>query len=131
MNKSKHEISFGHEADFFISYHFYHKEKGGRETPPAQYYRGDFMYGEDQPEGGIYMIHHEFCDEDGVVLDEETFPVPLSGYAKMWVVVPEMRTKVHCSRIKVGDKYFIMEGSRKVGEGKIERILGLHNNPKK
>jgi hypothetical protein len=127
--KSKYEEYQGHKADFEVAYRFYTMEKGGRKTLPGQYYRADFMYSEDKPEDGIYMIWHEFTDANGNVLPEDNNPVPISGKAKMWIAVPEMREKIHCKRIKIGTKYFIMEGSRKVGEGEVVNILDLHKNP--
>lgn len=88
------------------------------------------MYAGDKPEDGIYMIHHEFTDADGEVLSENTVPIPISGWARMWILVPEMRAEVHCKRISLGTRYYIMEGNRRVGEGIVTGILSLHTNPK-
>jgi hypothetical protein len=130
MNAStKYEKWRGHPPDFTSRYRFYTPEEGGRQHLPGQYYRGDFMYAEDSPQDGIYMIHHEFTGEDGMVLPEATLPIPRSGTARMWIVVPEIRGKVHCRRIAEGTRYYIMEGSRRVGEGVVTGILGLHTNP--
>ena len=77
---------------------------------------------------GIFMIHPEFIDEQGLVRPERV-PVPVSGLAAMWILIPEMRAKVHCIRIAEGVHGYFMEGSRRVAEAVVTRVLGLHSNP--
>jgi hypothetical protein len=88
------------------------------------------MYASDKLEDGIYLIHHEFLDEKGEILEENDKPVPISGTARMWILIPEMRNEIHKNKINIGTRYFIMEGSRKVGEGEVTKILDLQINPK-
>ena len=116
-----------HPEDFIVRYTLYTKEEGGRKIT-YQHLRCDFMYEGDDPEtDGIYMIHPEFIDENGVPIKEKT-SVPLSGRASMWVLIPEMRDKIHKFKIEVGVRGYFMEGARKVGEIIVEKIVGLHEN---
>ena len=117
----------GHKPDFIVRYRLYAPSEGGRKVT-YQHLRCDFMYDGDDPHtDGIYMIHPEFIDKNGDPLDEE-LPVPLDGHASMWILVPEMRKRVHRSRLKVGTRGYFMEGSKKVGEVVVEKIVGLHDN---
>jgi hypothetical protein len=62
------------------------------------------MYSEDNPEDGIYMIHHEFTDNNGELLEEDDNPVPISGTAKMWILIPKLRKeKNHIRKTKVNN----------------------------
>ena len=115
----------GHKPDFVVSYRLYSPSEGGRKVT-YQHLRCDFMYeGDDPSKDGIFMIHPEFLGKDGKPLDER-HPVPLEGKATMWVLMPEMRASVHRSRAKVGTRGHFMEGPRKIGDVKIEAIVGLH-----
>ena len=125
---STYEERRGHPADFLVDYRFYPAAEGGRPSAPGQYYRGDFMFFEDAPDGAIHMIHHEFLDEGGVIFPEATSPVPERGGALMWIVSPRTRSLVR-GRVEVGVRYFIMEGSRRVGEGVVTAVLGMRSNP--
>ena len=88
------------------------------------------MYeGDDPLKDGISMIHPEFLDEGGQPLGEN-FPVPLEGKAAMWILVPEMRASVHSARAKLGTRGHFMEGHRKIGDVKIDAIVGLLENPR-
>ena len=118
-----------HPQDFDVKYRFFTPDEGGRKSLPFQGYRCDFAYaGDDISKTGIYMIHPEFEDENGHVFLEDDKAVALTGTARMWILIPEMRECVHKHRIKVGTKGFLMEGSRKVGEIEVIRIVGLENN---
>ena len=117
----------GHKSDFIVCYRLFSQSEGGRELT-FQHLRCDFMYAGDKPENGIYMIHPELLNEAGQPLEDD-ISVPLKWRASMWIVVPEMREKVHRSRIDVGTKGYFMEGSRKIGEVVVEKIVGLHENP--
>ena len=118
----------GHKADFVVKYRLYAPSEGGRKVT-FQHLRCDFMYeGVEPQEDGVFMIHPEFLDEHGAPL-EDCVIVPLEGKASMWILIPEMRAFVHGSRAKIGMRGHFMEGSRKVGDVKIEQIVGLHENP--
>ena len=113
--------------DFIFKYRLYTPDEGGRKVT-YQHLRCDFMYAGDDPvKGGIYMIHPEFLDANGNVVDEK-IPLMLEGKATMWVLVEEMKEKVHRSRIKLGTKGYFMEGSRKIGEVEVESIVGLNES---
>ncbi|QHW33228.1 hypothetical protein GZH47_22190 [Paenibacillus rhizovicinus] len=119
-----------HPPDFRVNYRFYLTEEGGRRNLPFQGYRSDFSYeGDDIKETGIYMIHPEFEDELGEVIFEDNIQVPQRGTARMWVLIPEMRSEIHKHRIKIGVKGYFMEGSKKVGEMEVIEIMGLYTNP--
>lgn len=47
----------------------------------------------------------------------------------MWVLAPEMRAWVHQHRIREGVQGFFVEGSRRVAEAVVTRVLALHSNP--
>ncbi len=118
----------GYKPDFVVSYRLYPLTEGGRKVT-YQHLRCDFMYeGDDPVKDGIFMIHPEFIDQDGRPLSEE-LPVPLEGEATMWVLVPEMRVSIHCRRVTVGARGHFMEGPRKIGDVRIEKISALHENP--
>lgn len=118
----------GYKPDFVVSYRLYSPSEGGRNVT-YQHLRCDFMYeGDDPVKDGIYMIHPEFIDQDGRPLGEE-LPIPLEGKATMWVLVPEMRASIHCSRIAVGTRGHFMEGPRKIGDVTVEQIVALRENP--
>ena len=120
----------GHPPDFEVRYRFFTREEGGRISgPPWQHYRCDWAYADDDiSAAGIYMIHPEFTAEDGSILPEG-IPVPWSGTATMWILVPEMRAEIHRSRIAEGVRGYFMEGSHRVAEAVVTRVIGLHTNP--
>lgn len=116
----------GYPEDFIVSYRLFSPDEGGRKIT-FQHLRCDFLYDGDDPlEDGIYMIHPEFLDSNGQPLPDDV-PVPLEGTASMWILNPEMRTQIHQSRVAIGIRGFFVEGSRKIGEVRIERIVGLHS----
>ena len=51
-----------------------------------------------------------------------------AGIARMRIVSPEMREKIHGARVKEGVKGYVMKGSRKVAEATIIRVVGLGEN---
>jgi hypothetical protein len=120
----------GHPPDFEVRYRFFSTAEGGRLSGPSQqHYRCDWAYeGDDASETGIFMIWPEFMAEDGSIQPEDS-QVPLAGIATMWVLVPEMRADVHRRRIRVGVRGFFMEGSHRVAEATVTRVLALHTNP--
>ena len=119
----------GHPQDFNVQYRFYSFEEGGRTFLPTQGYRCDFAYQEDDIiETGIYMIHPEFEDNDGNIILDDTITINQKGTARMWISLPEMREEIHKYKIKIGTKGYFMEGSRRVGEVEVIKIVGLLSN---
>lgn len=115
----------GRKPDFVVSYRLYAPSEGGRKVT-FQHLRCDFLYeGDDPLKDGIFMVYPEFLGEDGEPVTEG-IAVPLEGKASMWVLSPEMRASVHRLRAKVGVQGHFMEGARKVGDIRIEAIVGLH-----
>ncbi|PFH81135.1 hypothetical protein [Bacillus sp. AFS088145] len=124
-----YEERSGHPQDFNVHYRFYSHEEGGKQNLPTQGYRCDFAYQEDDiNETGIYMIYPEFEDNDGNVLLDYKISVNQTGTARMWILSPEMREEIHKHKIKIGTKGYFMEGSSKVGEVEVIRIVGLLSN---
>ena len=124
-----YETIRNHPQDFNIKYKFYSTEEGGRRLLPRQGYRCDFSYaGDDIKEIGIFAIHPEFEDEEGNIILDNNRPINNSGTARMWILFEEMRERVHKHRIKVGTKGYFMEGSRRVGEVEVTKIVGLFTN---
>lgn len=124
-----YEERSGHPQDFYVQYRFYSPEVGGRQNFPAQGYRCDFAYQEDDiKETSIYMIHPEFEDNDRNVILDDKISVNQTGTARMWIVLPEMREEIHKHKIKLGTKGYFMEGSRRVGEVEVIKIVGLLSN---
>lgn len=122
-----------HPPDFEVTYRFLTAAEGGRQTgPPGQHYRCDWAYdGDDIQKDGIFMIHPEFLTPEGDIFPEFEIAgkVSNSGRATMWILVPEMRRTVHQRRLSVGTRGYFMEGSRKVAEAAVTRIIALHANP--
>jgi hypothetical protein len=116
----------GHKADFLVQYRLYSPSEGGRRVT-VQHLRFDFLYRGDDLQT-LFMIHPEFLDASGHPIPEGV-PVPLEGAASMWVVVPEMRARVHRGRIAVGVRGHFMEGPRKIGDVQVTQVLGLNDNP--
>ena len=115
--------------DFEVKYRFFSASEGGRKTgTPFQGYRSDWAYeGDDIKETGIYMIHPEFLDENGNVLDKDV-QVSVEGIARMGILIEEMKDIIHRKRIEVGVKGYFMEGGRRVAEAEVIKIVGLRKD---
>ena len=115
--------------DFEVRYRFYAVDEDGRKNgPPFHNYRCDWAYeGDDISKTGIYMIWPEFVGSDGSSFPEG-IQVPAAGTATMWILNPQIRTKVHQSRIKEGVRGFFMEGGKRVAEAVVTRVIGMHKN---
>lgn len=124
-----YEKRLGQRADFRVKYRFYSVEDGGREITPFQGYRSDFWYEHSEHSGTnqLFMIWPEFENENGELLLDNAAAVPLTGTARMWILVPEMRN-YHRGKINVGLKGYFMEGIRKVAECEVIEILDLQIN---
>ena len=124
-----YDIKLSHPADFRVRYRFYTKEEGGRSSLPFQGYRCDFWYDHgNETENQLFMIWPEFENTDGQVIFQIDCPVPLSGIARMWIVIPERRP-YHSRKIKLGLLGYFMEGGKKVAECEVIELVGLLNNP--
>jgi hypothetical protein len=124
-----YEIKLGHPADFRVRYKFYAKEEGGRSSLPYQGYRCDFWYDQgSQTDNQLFMIWPEFENSDGQVILQNDCPVPVSGIARMWIIIPESRP-LHSEKIKPGLVGYFMEGGKKVAECEVIELVGLLNNP--
>lgn len=125
-----YEKRLQHFADFRVKYSFYSNVEGCRKSLPFQGYRSDFWY--DHPEHSgtnrIFVIWPEFEEENGDILLNDDVPVPQSGTARMWIIVPESRL-YHKDKIKAGLKGYLMEGSRRVAECEVTEIIDLAINP--
>ncbi|WP_411347985.1 hypothetical protein [Paenibacillus sp. WLX2291] len=153
--RKSYEEVLGYPPDFRVRYRFYSPDEGGRRVLPWQGYRPDFAYEmpvknvpakqgdtpailerngkyNDVPPNVIlselYMIHPEFEDEQGAVI-LQIEPVPSTGTASMWIVIPERRRQVHIHQIQIGTRAYMMEGARAVAEMEVIEIVGLHSNP--
>ena len=118
----------GHKQDFDVEYRLYSPSEGGYEKV-LQHIRCDFAYrGDDIAETGIYMIHPEFLDPNGIPLPESS-QVPMQGSASMWILIPAMRKEIHIKKLSVGVKGYFMYGSKRLGETTVSEIVDLHTNP--
>ena len=122
-----YETKFKQKEDFRVSYRFYSHKEGGRQTIPFQGYRSDFWY-ENIDHSGIFMIWPEFEDEAGKVILNSAIELPKTGTARMWILMPKMRS-YHKTKIHIGLKGFFMEGSRRVADCEVIEIVDLLINP--
>ena len=112
-------------CDFIIKYKFYSEQEGGRKTgTPSQGYRSDFMYSEDEENNSLWIIWPEFLDVNGNVIIDKTINVDANGKAQMWIINKDLIEK-HNSRIRIGQKGYLMEGNKKVAECEVLEIINL------
>ena len=114
--------------DFEAQIRIYTEAQGGRKIAPFNGIRWDFSYeGADIEKEGIYMIWPDFYDDkhDSIPKDQK-LPVDQNLSARMTIVVDEMRVQVHQRRIEVGTRFYCHEGAKRVAEGYVTRITGLH-----
>lgn len=118
-----------HSEDFRVEYEFLKKENGELIHKPFQGMRSDFLYADDDiNEVGIYMIHPEFEDSNGEVITDLSQQINPVGTAKMWVLIDEMRKKIHCEKATVGVEGYFMSGSKRIAKVKIIEIVDLNKN---
>ncbi len=113
--------------DFEAVIRVFSTQDGGRRTPALNGIRWDFAYAEDglNPPS-LYMIWPDFVGADGrSLLTDKPLPVGPELPARMFVLMDEMRAKVHRSRIAPGVRFFCHEGGRRVAEGVVTQITGL------
>lgn len=115
--------------DFEATIRIYTPEEGGRRTPVFNSIRWDFAYAEDHPSSTLYGIWPDFFAEDGRSLPtDKPMAIGVELSARMYVVFDEMREEVHRRRIVPGVRFFCHEGGRRVAEGVVTRLTGLHND---
>lgn len=124
-----YERKLGFPADFRVRYTFFDKEEGGRSKFPFQGIRSDFWYDfEGHSQNQLYMIWPEFEDSLGNIILDNSNPLPKTGTARMWIIVPERRP-YHQGKIKVGMKGYFRDGEMVTGACEVIEILGLFTNP--
>jgi len=95
-----------------------------RTRHPFNGIRWAFAYAEDFKDDGSVVavsdVWPEFIESNGNAIAED---IPLSGIlnARMHIVFPEMMP-THMKRIKVGTRFYCMEGDRKCAEGVVTTI---------
>ena len=113
----------GRKPAFEVRYRFLSQAEGGREAPPRQHIRWDFLYeGDDPLVEGISMVWPEFIGPSGSVLPEGE--VPVTGRAFMFIVNVD-RWSFHQERIAPGVRGFFVEGSKKVAECEVTSVNAL------
>jgi hypothetical protein len=113
--------------DFEVSYRFLTPEEGGRQSSlPMQGYSCNWSYSDDNVEktGQQWEILPEFENENREILPKST-SVLAKGYAKMYILNPNMRLQIHKKRIALGTRGFFVEGRKKVAEATVTKIIGL------
>ena len=111
----------GQEPAFQVRYRFLTPAEGGREAPPRQHIRWNFVYGADDPTRQ-YMIWPEFISAEGATLPEGE--VPMTGIADMFLLDPDSGS-YHLERIAVGTKGYFAEGAKRVAECEVIAIGSL------
>ena len=114
--------------DFEADIRILREDEGGRKTPVCNSIRWDFCYrGEGSIEPYIHMIWPDFIDSRGNSLPEdEMLPVDHTLKARLTILSDEVRQTIHRDRIKVGVRFYCQEASKRVAEGIVTRITGLH-----
>jgi hypothetical protein len=113
-------------ADFAARIRIFTPEEGGRKTWAYNGIRWDFAYLEPNGKPGrTFMIWPLFCDARGQPLPSDQ-PLPAGEWlhARLFILLPEPRVKVHQPRIRPGVSFFCMEG-RPAAEGTMTEIPAL------
>jgi len=123
-----YEARLSHKCDFRVKYRFFTSQEGGRLNLPYQGIRCDFWYDRgDNGKNQVFMIWPEFENSNGEIILEDDRPVPATGTARMWIIIPEGRP-YHYLHIKEGVFGNFIEGKR-TAECQIIEIVDLLNNP--
>ena len=113
----------GWKPAFEVRYRFLSPVEGGRQSPPRQHIRWDFLYeGDDPLVEGISMVWPEFIGPSGSVLPEGE--VPVIGNALMFIVNAD-HWSFHRTRIAPGVRGFFVEGAKKVAECEVTAVHAL------
>jgi len=108
-----------HDHNFEAEITIYPLGPETRTSHPLNGIRWAFAYADDLKNDGALIqisdVWPEFIDDGGETIARD---VPLMGTlrARMHIVFPKM-VKVHLKRLKVGTKFYCMEGARKCAEG--------------
>jgi hypothetical protein len=111
--------------DFEAVIRIFRPDEGGRSSSTFNGIRWDFVYADEEPADGLYMIWPDFVDDNGDSLPADAIlPVDASLPARMVVVNDEMREK-HRSKIRVGGRFYCCEGPKRVAEGRVTKVTEL------
>ncbi len=114
-------------SDFEAGIRIFREDEGGRKSAPFNGIKWDFNYASEISNVGLYMIWPDFIDANRHSLPtDKALPVDAYLCARMFIVVDEMRAQMHRSRIKIGTRFYCCEGPRRVAEGEVNMITGLH-----
>jgi len=117
----------GFDGHFDADIEIYPLEKSGRKHHPLNGIRWAFAYADDFAEdvnSGVPVrvsdVWPEFIDEQGKSIPGN---VPLVGRlkARMHIMFPKM-VPVHMKRLKIGTKFFCVDGGRANAEGVVTAI---------
>jgi translation elongation factor EF-Tu-like GTPase len=118
---------FALPADFEAVVRIFTHEQGGRKSPSFNGLRWDFSYAEDDPAKGLWMIHPDFVDEGGDSLAQDRpLPLDIKLPARFLILDDKLRAEVHRPRLRVATRFFCHEGSKRVAEGRVTKILALN-----
>lgn len=114
--------------DFEATIRILRENEGGRHSAPFNGIRWDFAYeGDDISTTGIYMIYPDFINDQGESFPtDQPLPIDVPLPARMTVLVDEMRQELHRDRIQAGTRFYCHEGAKRVAEGVVTKITGLH-----
>jgi hypothetical protein len=112
------------EEDFEARITILTEEEGGRKTPPVNGIRWDFLYAQDDPADGIYMIWPDFFGDDGSSFSTDT---RLEGtlHARMHIARKEGIAAWHQNRLLEDTEFYCVEGSTKVAKGVVTKLTGI------
>jgi len=109
--------------DFTATVQFRSAEHGGRHELPRQGYRCDFQY-EDDPADQAWMIYPCFLDQDGRPIAQGA-AVPSRVGAHFRVLDRQLRATEHARRLRVGTRFSLVEGARRVADGTVTHLLAI------
>lgn len=110
--------------DFEAVIRLFSTEEGGRRTPAFNGVRWDFDYVDGSRELGSYMIWPEFVEETGESWPKDVpLPVGVEIPALMYILDEKLRESLHRERLQPGVRFWVIEGSRRVGEGRVVKGL--------
>lgn len=111
------------KPDFAAAVRFRSAGDGGRNAPPLQGYRCDFSY-EDDSDNQAWMIYPCFLDQNGRPIAPGA-SVPATVDAHFRILDPELRAAEHARRLRVGTRFFLVEGVRRVADGTVTQLLAI------
>ena len=113
--------------DFEALVTIFTEAEGGRRSPPNNGIRWDFGYADADGTEGLYCIWPDFyARHDNAPLRTTPLPMGVELLGRFTILNHELRITIHQPRIKVGTKFYCHEGSRRVAEGTVIAVTGLH-----